>query len=116
MTLMLAKCKCGQPRRAKGQGYCRDCHNAATRRYRVRGGRAWRPIASAPFSALAVVVLTKGGSVVKAEQRTGIADDGWVWVASNDGEHPESWTDGVCWSENADHEESDQPAWWVPLP
>ena len=29
-------CKCGKPRRAKGQRYCRDCHSESMRRTRPK--------------------------------------------------------------------------------
>ena len=75
----------------------------------------WQPIDTAPFDT-PIVVVTRGGSVLKAQTAYGIADEGYVWIAVNKDEHPCCWDDGVCWATNSDYEESDPPMWWVPLP
>jgi hypothetical protein len=76
----------------------------------------WQPIETAPKDGTPIIVLTARGSVVKVEARDGVADDGWVWCASNEDEHPRDWDDGVCWTINADGEQSDPPVLWLPSP
>jgi len=77
--------------------------------------RGWQPIETAPKDGTCVVMLTRGGSVVRASFGN-LGDDAWTWIATNDDEHPKCWTDGACWESNEDDEPSDQPVYWMPLP
>ena len=43
-------------------------------------------------------------------------DDCGGWYIASDQEPPESWTDGVCWAQNEDGEQSVKPTYWKPLP
>ena len=67
-----------------------------------------------------VVVLTQMGRIFKAyladggaESEEGPCDQ---WVADEESICPPCWSDGACWSSNADEEPSDQPVAWMPLP
>ena len=85
---------------------------------------AWRDMKSAPRDGTAIVILTRGGSVVRANWADDVAisyhgDDETpvgTWIAEFVGEHPPSWTEGAYWKVNDDGEESDPPVAWVPLP
>lgn len=75
----------------------------------------WEPIRTAPSDTI-LIVLTKGGQAVVAVH-TDFEGGLKAWQAVREGEHPNSWSDGVCWSEkNADGEPSDPPEWWVAPP
>lgn len=73
----------------------------------------WQPMNTAPRDGTHIVLRTKGGSVVLAY--FGSLDDFAAWQAVNEGEHPHSWDDGVCWKTNSYDEPSDPPAYWVPF-
>jgi hypothetical protein len=75
---------------------------------------SWQPIETAPKDGTHVALVTRGGSVVRAEWQD--TNDWNTWVATNEGEHPLSWDDGVCWAFNSDNEPSDPPIAWMPLP
>lgn len=67
----------------------------------------WIPISKA-LSNMSVMVRTSNGHVFPATWRdyTGF---GGQWGADNEGDHPASWTDGLCWSKNVDGKPSDPP-------
>lgn len=64
-----------------------------------------------------VVVLTQMGRVFKAYLADSVAesDEGPCdqWVADEEDICPPCWSDGACWSSNADEEPSDQPVAWM---
>ena len=39
----------------------------------------------------------------------------WGWVAENEDEAPDGWTDGVCWAQNEDGVASTRPVGWSEL-
>jgi len=77
----------------------------------------WRNISTAPRDQ-DIIGLTRGGKVVK--MRGGrVSDDETIWFAwhaCDEDQHPSCWTDGICWSANADRKPSDPPVKWRPLP
>lgn len=81
----------------------------------------WQPIETAPRDETEIIGYTRGGSVVKMKlggpfPMNDDGDEGYTWVAVNEGEHPSCWSDGVCWSSNEDGEPSDPPIYWVQPP
>lgn len=76
----------------------------------------WHPIISAPTDGTPIIVQTRCGAIFKAEASDGVCEEGWAWIASDEGVHPRCWTNGVCWSENEDYEPSDPPILWIPAP
>lgn len=67
-----------------------------------------------------VLVLTQMGRVFKAYLASGAAetDEGPCdqWIADDEDVCPPCWSDGACWSSNADEEPSDQPVAWAAIP
>lgn len=67
-----------------------------------------------------VLLLLRNGAVIRAQYDNGLinesGEDCWGWHASIEGVHPPCWTDGICWAENEDGEESVQPVAWMPFP
>jgi hypothetical protein len=83
-------------------------------------GEEWQPIETAPDdepvqvrvgeSMVFDAVLRRGASLDQDERECD------QWVAIHEGEHPPCWTDGACWSSNADEVMSLQPSAWRRLP
>lgn len=79
----------------------------------------WEDMKTAPRDRSEVDILTGDGFELLARfEPHGFMDmdgnDVGGWVAVVDGEHPECWTDGVCWASNEMEVESDQPVAWRP--
>ena len=86
------------------------------------GGEAlggWQPTDTAPMDTEVEVrtglmafraKLVPGAGMTENEQ---LCDQ---WQATREGEHPPCWSDGACWSSNADHCPSMQPEAWRPVP
>jgi hypothetical protein len=84
----------------------------------------WQPIETAPrdgtcFQARIpgegdhfIIALCEGFEEVDG---SGNIIESATWVIMADQEPPASWTDGICWSSNADDEPSVQPTHWTPL-
>lgn len=70
----------------------------------------------APRDRTKLVLLTMHGSAVAAFYDPTFDGDLGAWVASNEGEHPVSWTDGICWGSNDQEMPSDPPVAWMHLP
>ncbi|PZU95595.1 MAG: hypothetical protein DI527_00875 [Chelatococcus sp.] len=79
----------------------------------------WNDIESAPRDRPAIL-LTFQGHVVKAAWQTGFTDengrDTGAWCATEEGQHPPCWSEGVCWASNEDESPSDPPVAWLPFP
>lgn len=78
----------------------------------------WRPISEAKYN-VPYIIETESGHVLKAALMPNHSineneKDCDQWVA--DTIHPECWTDGCCWENNAEEEASDQPMRFMPLP
>jgi len=71
---------------------------------------------AAPRDRTKLVLLTMHGSAVAAFYDPTFDGDLGAWVASNEGEHPVSWTDGACWGSNDQEMPSDPPVAWMHLP
>jgi hypothetical protein len=79
----------------------------------------WHPMDTAPVDR-DIIVWTKAGSVVKVfRDEVGEDENGetaFGWIAREEGEHPPSWDDGICWASNMDGDTSDPPILWTELP
>lgn len=88
-------------------------------RFFAKAPTGWNDMATAPKSG-PVILLTFAGFVVKAQWETGFTDVDLNacggWTAFEEEQHPPCWTDGACWSSNANEIESDQPVAWLPFP
>jgi hypothetical protein len=80
----------------------------------------WRDISSAPKDGTEVRLLLASGNTLNASMQSGFVDsmgrDCMCWVCSEEDHCPESWSDGACWENNENNEQSDQPTHWQPLP
>ena len=75
-----------------------------------------KPIATAPRDGTEILVITGAGARVRCRWwQVGFTDsDGMEcggWTSTTD-DYPTCWTDGVCWTVNADGRMSDQPVRW----
>ena len=80
--------------------------------------REWRTMESAPRDGTRIEVKIPADKTIVAWQRGYLDANGsdcgcWTWV---DGPEPDDWTDGVCWTANADGVSSTFPIGWRPLP
>jgi hypothetical protein len=80
----------------------------------------WRDIATAPRDT-PVIVQTEMGRIFAARLMPNAAvDDAGetcdAWGAEAADLHPDCWTDGTCWTQNDEGDESDYPTHWMPLP
>lgn len=78
----------------------------------------WQDIATAPYER-EVIVGTQDGVFFRATLHPNASMDENEkecdqWVATTI--HPDCWTDGACWANNADEEPSDQPIRWTEIP
>lgn len=81
----------------------------------------WKPIETAPRDGTCFqaripghgsdnVIAWVDGLLNSADKDCG----GWQFVSEQ--EPPDSWTDGICWTVNADGVPSIEPTHWMPLP
>ena len=79
----------------------------------------WRLIKSAPGDGTVITIRTKRGRILRASWQGGLVDDQdnscGGWFAEDVDTQPPCWSDGICWSENADGNESDQPVKWMSI-
>ncbi len=79
----------------------------------------WRAIKTAPHDGSIITIKTAGGNKLQASFQPGFMvsaiEDAGGWVAEDENGAPECWTDGVCWSTNADGVKSDQPVKWLSI-
>lgn len=81
----------------------------------------WKPIETAPRdgTAFQARIPSHGDDNIimwdcSIEHKDG---DGWgTWMFASDQEPPDCWSDGWCWTENADGDQSVLPTHWKPLP
>ncbi len=77
----------------------------------------WQPILMAPRDGTEITVLTVGGYELLAFWGGGLVDEEEKecggWHAPLDGDHPECWTDGICWFSNENETPSDAPIKWL---
>jgi hypothetical protein len=79
----------------------------------------WQPIETAPLDTAVKIKTLRGVEFyairdVYCETENGA--DCIAWREVDEGKAPSCWSDGVCWSENIDGEQSDMPVSWMPLP
>lgn len=82
--------------------------------------QSWQDIETAPKDGATPLRLkTADGMEFNATYEWGFCnsdnEDCWCWVADDDN-HPDDWTDGVCWAVNEDLKPSTLPIRWMPLP
>lgn len=76
----------------------------------------WQTANNAPRD-VPLIVQTERGRIFRAMIRWLDSDSGWTWCTVEESDPvPECWTDGVCWTVNADSERSDWPARFMPIP
>lgn len=77
----------------------------------------WQDMKTAPRDGRPIEIKTLGGITLVVKWETGFCDEDerecGCWVADGDF-YPACWTDGVCWSSNANYEKSDPPVAWRP--
>lgn len=82
-------------------------------------GELLRPMGTSPLNG-DVVRLTVGGMTFLARWQEDLLDfigNPWSgWVAIEEGHHPASWTNGMCWAARDICKESEQPTGWLPVP
>jgi hypothetical protein len=81
----------------------------------------WQPIETAPKDGTPFQAIIPGhGSDNIIAWTDGLLDDNeddcGSWFFAEDQEPPDCWTDGVCWSINADGKPSVKPTHWKPAP
>ena len=80
----------------------------------------WKPIETAPRDGTIFHAVTKGGYALRVKREAGFATDnenrGGCWVAADEGDHPDCWTDGVCWGSNENYLPSDPLVSWSVTP
>ena len=63
-----------------------------------------------------VTVRTQGGKIFQAAWRWGLVDDedreAGGWHEEVEGDAPACWSDGICWTSNADGNPSDPVVEW----
>ena len=78
-----------------------------------------QPIETAPRDGTVIKVQTAGHLVFRASWQGGLVDESerecGGWLAEDEDDQPNCWTGGVCWAENADGRQSDQPTHWEPV-
>lgn len=79
----------------------------------------WQPIKTAPTDGTPIQAKIPGhGSDNIIAMHFGFVDDedreSAAWVYLEEGEAPDSWTDGVCWASNDVGKPSVQPTHWKP--
>lgn len=77
------------------------------------------PIETAPRDGTIFNAVTKGGYSLRVKREAGFLTDnnencGGCWVAEDEGDHPDCWTDGVCWMLNENYLPSDPLVSWSP--
>ena len=84
-------------------------------------GMDWQPIETAPRDGTAFQARIPGhGEDNLIAWTNGLLDDegedcgGWYFADYQ--EPPDCWTDGVCWTSNADGVASVEPTHWKPIP
>lgn len=80
--------------------------------------RGFNEMASAPTNET-ILLKTWNGKTFPAKWTGGFLDneeqDCCCWVATEEGNHPKNWDDGVCWGSNSDCLPSEPPIGWKPL-
>lgn len=79
----------------------------------------WQPIETAPQDGTPIQAKIPGhGSDNIIAWRAGFMNyeyrESATWVYLEEGEAPDSWTDGVCWASNEDDKPSVKPTHWKP--
>lgn len=82
--------------------------------------REWQDLTSVPLDGGSVELKLEDGFVLRASWQGGFMssaeDDCSCWVADEDADYPDCWTDGACWESNANECMSLQPEFWRPAP
>ncbi len=78
----------------------------------------WQPISTAPRDGTKIFIKTYNGYGFEAYyDRLGAMDEKentvGQWVAAKEDVCPSCWSEGACWSSNADESPSDQPEFWL---
>jgi len=72
---------------------------------------------TAPIDGQTITIKTATGAIVRAFWAGGLMngseEDCGGWHALHEGEHPECWTDGICWESNENEQRSDPPVTWI---
>jgi hypothetical protein len=80
----------------------------------------WRSIDTAPCDKTPVLIRTYMGFAFPAFYDPNSSLDSAMnscgqWVAVHEGFHPPCWSEGACWTSNAEEVSSDPPVAWKPL-
>lgn len=79
-------------------------------------GNAWQPMKTAPRDKTHVLVQTFEGFAFPAfYDPNSSLDENMQTCGVHKGFHPPCWSEGACWTSNADQERSDPPVAWKPL-
>ena len=80
----------------------------------------WKPSREAPYDTPLRVRLENGQEITARllcnVSMTSEGEDCDQWVAENEGEHPDCWTEGACWASNHNEVRSVQPVAFLPTP
>jgi len=80
--------------------------------------KVWKPIETAPADGETIELRTVKGYKLLGFLQGGHLDKDeneiYAWSCPDE-DHPDCWTDGVCWESNEDELKSDQPKWWRKL-
>lgn len=105
------------PRQVPGES-SRRVRPAPPARTAAPSPTGWRSMEDAPEDTW-VIAKTRWGRILKAQftwSCEGEEGPCGAWSVDDGDPHPECWTDGVCWSSNADGEPSDPVVCWMLLP